>query len=295
MLNGLDLFSGIGGGALALAPWVRPIAYCEIEAYAQGVLLSRMADGLLPAAPIWPDIRTLRGSMLPEIDIIYGGFPCQDLSVAGRGRGLAGKRSGLVFEIFRLIDEIRPAFVFLENVPAIRTRGAERVVKELASRGYDCRWDTLSAFDVGAPHERQRWWLAAANADGLGLWDGRQRKPKGQAKTNYFLEYDGGKGSLAHAHGLRELEPGRGFGGERGRARDGGQQMARADGICGEVGRDLWQWIADGIGKGWWDVEPPVGRVVDELPQRMDRLKGLGNAWVPTQAREAFRRLMGFP
>jgi DNA (cytosine-5)-methyltransferase 1 len=99
--------------------------------------------------------------MLPKIDIIGGGFPCQDLSVAGAGKGLDGERSGLFFEIVRLIRECNPRFVFLENVPAIRTRGGERVVKELASIGYDCRWTTLSASAVGAPHKRERWFLLA--------------------------------------------------------------------------------------------------------------------------------------
>jgi hypothetical protein len=96
-VNGLDLFSGIGGITLALSPWVRPVAYCENDRYAQAILLSRQASGDLPIAPIWDDIRTLTYSILPvvKIDIIYGGFPCQDISVAGLGAGLEGKRSGL--------------------------------------------------------------------------------------------------------------------------------------------------------------------------------------------------------
>jgi DNA (cytosine-5)-methyltransferase 1 len=104
--------------------------------------------------------------MLPRIDIIFGGFPCQDISVAGLGKGLEGDRSGLFFEIVRLARECEPRFIFLENVPAIRTRGGERVVKELASIGYDCRWTTLSAAAVGAPHKRERWFLLA-HANGL--------------------------------------------------------------------------------------------------------------------------------
>ncbi|NCX93455.1 MAG: DNA cytosine methyltransferase [Gammaproteobacteria bacterium] len=126
-MNGLDLFSGIGGIGLALEPWVRTVAYCEREPYAQGVLLSRMQSGDIDRAPIWDDVTTLRGDMLPRIDIISGGFPCQDISVAGLGKGLAGERSGLFFEIARLVRECQPRFVFLENVPAIRTRGGERV------------------------------------------------------------------------------------------------------------------------------------------------------------------------
>ena len=84
MLNGLDLFSGIGGITLALQEWIRPIAYCEIDSYCQSILLQRMQEGNLPKAPIWDDIRTLSTKELPSIDIIYGGFPCQDISKIGR-------------------------------------------------------------------------------------------------------------------------------------------------------------------------------------------------------------------
>lgn len=162
MLNGLDLFSGYGGISLALSEWVRPIVYCEIERYAQGILLSRMADGSLPEAPIWDDVRTLRGDLFKDrIDIVYGGFPCQDLSVAGLGKGLEGKRSGLFREIVRLAKEIKPTFLFLENVPAIRTRGLDTVIQELTEAGYDLRWTMLSAQEVGAPHKRERWFMLA--------------------------------------------------------------------------------------------------------------------------------------
>src|SRR5438309_5214628 len=107
-MYGLDLFSGIGGITKALEGYVTPVAYCENDRDAQAVLLSRMATGDLPLAPIWDDVATLRSTYIPSVDIIYGGFPCQDISVAGRGKGLAGKRSGLFFEIVRLCGEIRP-------------------------------------------------------------------------------------------------------------------------------------------------------------------------------------------
>lgn len=165
MLNGLDLFSGIGGLTLALAPWVRPVAYCEIDRYAQSVLLSRMADQVLPTAPIWDDVSTLSGADWPwwfgDCDIIYGGFPCQDLSIAGNGAGLDGERSGLFFEIVRLVRECRPRFVFLENVPVLAVRGLDRVLLEFDALGYDARWTIVSAAEVGAPHLRDRIWILA--------------------------------------------------------------------------------------------------------------------------------------
>lgn len=166
-MYGLDLFSGIGGLTKALEGYVEPLAYCENDRYAQSVLLSRMGSGDLPRAPIWDDVRTLKSEMLPAIDIIYGGFPCQDISVAGRGEGLGGERSGLFFEIVRLVSEIQPRFIFLENVSAITVRGAERVIGEFCRLRYDCRWGILSASDVGANHQRERWWLLAhAQGDG---------------------------------------------------------------------------------------------------------------------------------
>lgn len=167
MLNGLDLFSGIGGVSLALDGIVRTVAYCEKDRYAQSVLLSRMAEGKLPLAPIWDDVTTLTDMELCPlvVDIITGGFPCQDVSVAGKRKGLAGERSGLFYEIVRLTDELRPAFVFLENVPAITKRGGLEVINEFTKRGYRSAWTCVSAQAVGAPHKRERWFMLATLCD----------------------------------------------------------------------------------------------------------------------------------
>ena len=274
MLNGLDLFSGIGGLTLALAPWVRPVAYCENDRYAQSVLLSRIGRAELPWAPIWDDVRTLRGSFSKPVDIIYGGFPCQDISVAGLGAGLAGKRSGLVSEIFRIVDEFTPAFVFLENVPAIRTRGAESVTKELAGRGFDCRWLTLSAAEVGATHRRERWFLMAySERNGL---EGSEHSKTGEREAEMRRRLTD-EGSPIVANTARERR-------EQGDSISGGS-ATRA--------RETEKWRGSLFGGGWWEVEPDVGRVAHGVPARVDRLRGLGNAVVPLQAREAFKRLMG--
>jgi DNA (cytosine-5)-methyltransferase 1 len=161
MLNGLDLFTGIGGIALGLKGIVAPVAYCECDEFCQSVLLQSMRRGLLPKAFIWDDVRTLDCNGM-GVDIVTAGFPCQDISIAGHRKGLDGERSGLFFEILRIVDEIgHVPFIFLENVPAIRSNGAERVSKELAKRGYDMRWATNSAAEFGAPHKRERWWLLA--------------------------------------------------------------------------------------------------------------------------------------
>ncbi len=161
MLNGLDLFSGIGGMSIALKDYVRPITYCEIDRYCQCILLSRMFDGKLPKAPIAEDICCLNGSdFTGDIDIIYGGFPCQDISIAGNGKGLGGERSGLFFEIIRLAKEIKPKWIFLENVPAITSRGGLRVVREITEMGYDSRWNIISASKY-VDQNRERWFLLA--------------------------------------------------------------------------------------------------------------------------------------
>ena len=192
MLNGLDLFSGIGGISLALRDWVRPIAYCEIDPYCQGVLLSRMADTSITPAPIWDDIKTLRvQSPDNSIDILYGGFPCQDISIAGNGKGLEGERSGLFFEILRLAKEIKPSFIFLENVPAIRSRGGVAVLREIAELGYDSRFCVISAASVGASHVRERWFLLAHSKSQrlqeTGLPSGSK---KGLSITNNSIEHE---------------------------------------------------------------------------------------------------------
>jgi DNA (cytosine-5)-methyltransferase 1 len=272
LLNGLDLFSGIGGLSLALGEWVRPVAYCECDRYCQGVLLSRMRQGAISEAPIWDDVRSLKKEMLPEIQIIYGGFPCQDISVAGLGKGLEGERSGLFFEVVRLTREIRPRFVFLENVPAITTRGLTRITAEFSALRYDCRWGMLSAFDVGAPHLRQRWFMLA-HASGISERDqsGWRSGPHREGPT--FPRYDSGERVVADTAR------------KRGKQRRSGPSIRRRD---DDTFRDGSPHLSE-----WWKTEPDVGRVVDELPFRVDRLRALGNAVVPSQAREAFTRLMG--
>lgn len=180
-LNAISLFSGYGGIDLALSEYVTPIIYCDIEKYAQGILLSRMDDESLSFAPIWNDVTTLDGTQFRGlVDIIYGGFPCQDLSVAGKGKGLEGERSGLFREIIRLAKEASPTFIFLENVPAIRTRGSIQVQEALASIGYDTRWLTLSAAEVGANHKRERWFCLATNTKSSNDWKHNSPKNIGQ-------------------------------------------------------------------------------------------------------------------
>lgn len=241
---------------MALSPWVRPIAYCERDRFAQAVLLSRMRDGSIATAPIWDDVSTLSSEVLPRgIDIIYGGFPCQDISVAGNGAGLDGERSGLFFEICRLVSDIRPRFIFLENVPAISIRGLNRVLMELALLRYDCRWTIVSAAEVGACHLRQRWWLLG-HSNGI---DRQLQKPE-----------------HTHAGGFQLRT-----------------EQIQLGGVC-DSPKPSWDgnsWGTSRPSEGF--LKPGVGRAGNGLPNRMERNRGLGNAVVPIQAREAFVRLIG--
>jgi len=166
-LNTFHLFAGAGGGILAdLLLGHNPIGACEIEPYPRDVLLARQRDGHLPAFPIWDDVCTLDGTpWRGTVDVLCGGFPCQDISAAGKGAGISGERSGLWKEYARLIGEIRPRFVFAENSPLLRTRGLGVVLEDLAALGYNARWGVLGARDVGAPHKRDRMWVLAYRCD----------------------------------------------------------------------------------------------------------------------------------
>lgn len=192
MINGLDLFSGIGGMSFALREFVRPIAYCEIDVYCQGVLLANMAKRRIGKAPIWDDIKTMsRLHVGIGVDIIYAGFPCQDISIANHGKGLAGERSGLFFEIIRLAQDLKPTFIFLENTKGILSNGGVEVVETLTSIGYDCRWITKSCKEVGSPQNRERWFcLAYSKSQRCEAKRFSMREEKTKPRPNSGPEYE---------------------------------------------------------------------------------------------------------
>lgn len=262
-MRSLDLFTGYGGIAIGLREYCKPIGYCEIERYAQAIIASRIADGELPIAPIYPDVTKLRGE-IDTVDIITGGFPCQDISVAGNGVGLEGKRSGLFFEIIRLAKETRAPFVFLENVPAIRTRGLREVIRAFTEMGYDCRWTCLSAASVGAPHKRERWFLLA-NSNGS-----RQVPDLPQSKRRI-----NNAKSLGSSENVANSELNKGGIQSRWSKRTSGKKEAN---------------YMDG---SWWNSEPNLGRVADGTADDVDRIKALGNGVVPLQVKTAFEILIG--
>lgn len=152
-----DLFAGIGGFSLA-AKWMgwETVWYSEIDPYACKVM-----EKNFPGVPNFGDITKIDGSKVPPVDMLCGGFPCQDISGAGKGEGLDGKRSGLWSHFARLISEIQPRWVLVENVPALRSRGLDRVLKDLCEIGYDAEWHCIPAKAIGAPHQRDRIWILA--------------------------------------------------------------------------------------------------------------------------------------
>jgi len=180
-MNILDLFSGIGGFSLGLErAGMRTVAFCEIDPHARKVLNKHWPD-----VPVFTDVSTLsKGDLSEQIDVLAGGFPCQDISDAGRGAGLSGSRSGLWFQYHRLIKEIQPLYAIIENVSALRRRGLEQVLRSLAEIGYDAEWHCIPASAVGAPHQRDRIWiLAYPNSTQC---EGRSLSSRILAENTYF-------------------------------------------------------------------------------------------------------------
>ena len=191
----LDLFSGIGGFSLA-AEWVwgdelEIVGFCENEPYPQKVLKKNF-----PGVPIYKDIKELDGEAFKDIDLITGGFPCQDISVAGKGAGIEGARSGLWSEMHRLISHIRPRYVIIENVPMLTVRGGTRVISDLAEAGMSAEWQTIGADDVGAWHRRKRIWIVAyPDQSGLeGRQEGLRQEKRWDGNTGHSWAKVGGNG-----------------------------------------------------------------------------------------------------
>jgi len=160
MLNVLDIFSGIGGFSIGLeAASMQTVAFCEINPFCQKILKKHW-----PSVPIFSDITTIHKEdlkALPRIDVIAGGFPCQDISVAGKQKGIEAKRSGLWKEFARLINDIRPKYAIIENVANLRSTGLISVLQDLWEIGYNAEWHCIPASAFGAPHRRDRIWIIA--------------------------------------------------------------------------------------------------------------------------------------
>ncbi len=305
MLNVMGLCSGIGGAEIALSEWGKPVCFVEFAPYPQEVLKLRY-----PGIPIFSDLRKFDGKPWRRcVDLITAGFPCQDLSLAGNRDGLDGERSGLFFDVARVVREVRPHFVFLENVPGIR-RFLGTVEGEMADAGYECRWDVVSAAEVGAWHLRKRWFCLAADIDRIRgrVQQGRRGGQKRQGAA--YTGHDGSKGAVAHSHGIGRVQVVAESKGQQGKHDDIGAGQARrfADDADRQGQLQPSRFVTDVGGRPnncfapeWWATEPNVGRVVHGLSTRLDkriraeRIKALGNSLVPAQGKEAFKRLIGLP
>jgi DNA (cytosine-5)-methyltransferase 1 len=275
-----SLFAGIGGFDLGLE---RAGMVCkwqvELDDYASRVLAKHW-----PNVPRHDDVRTFPTAERDwSVDLICGGFPCQDISVAGKGAGLAGERSGLWYEFARIIRQIRPRWVIVENVRALTSRGLGTVLGDLADIGFDAEWHCVPACSVGAPHRRERIWIVAyANGEPNAVrGHGSSVQASVAARPCHAGGGDGhsgprrkevageGSGNVADASGGRVKGD-----------RASGQQVAQPPAPAWLLGRD-----GPACGETYWSTEPAVGRLVDGFPNRLggwgDAMRCLGNAVVP--------------
>ena len=190
-----SLFAGIGGFDLGLERAGFEIAWqVEIDPYCQRVLAKHW-----PTVQRYGDIQAVDWSAVEPVDLLCGGFPCQDISLAGKGAGLSGERSGLWFEYAKAIDALKPRYVLIENVAALRSRGLDQVLGSLAALGYDAEWHCIPACAVGAPHRRDRVWIVA--------YTQKQHEPHPYAGTNGHME-EADTGSQILEFGRRALPSG---------------------------------------------------------------------------------------
>lgn len=302
-MNVGSLFAGIGGFELGLERAGFEIAWqVELDPYCRSVLEARF-----PRARRFEDVREVGAATLEPVDVLCGGFPCQDLSVAGKGAGIAGARSGLWSEFARLVRELRPRYVLVENVPALLTGKGKRwdrapigrVLGDLAEARYDAEWACLSAREFGAPHLRRRVLLVAypevqlpdTECQGTGQLalrrGGRQGRQPADPPQPALLRQEDGEGrpenTGAHSPDLAD-----------------GDRLRREEGLLVGPGRP--QGSGDPFGCDQcpgaeslgthWATEPDVGRVADGVPHRVDRLAALGNALVPQIAEWIGRRIL---
>lgn len=297
----MHLFAGHGGGLLAdLILGHTPVVAVEWDSYACQVLRERAADGWFPGLRVWEgDVRLFDPSEYAGIvDCIHAGFPCQDLSVAGKQAGLAeGTRSGLYREVLRIAGVVRPRQLFLENVSAIVANGMGTVLGDLAEMGYDTKWLCIRASDVGANHYRDRWFaLANANLQ-HGQWRSKPQQSECESREAR-AKHSGSSSNVADSNGGRcqqtfPLEQCRERGPQSG-ANDHNVSdfnSTQREGIC--VPSRVQTQSTNSSDPCWWTTEPNVGRVANGIPHRVHRLKGLGNAQVPLQAAAAYKLLGG--
>jgi DNA (cytosine-5)-methyltransferase 1 len=292
-MHELALFAGAGGGILGghLLGW-RTVCAVEWDAYAASVLVARQNDGCLPPFPIWDDVQTFDGRpWRGRVSVISGGFPCQDISAAGKGAGIEGERSGMWKHMARIVGEVLPQFVFVENSPMLVGRGLGMVLGDLAEMGYDAEWGIVGAHHAAAPHKRDRIWIVGytdSKPADVSLDPGlAQRSEATASKRSVESSHPNCGGSCAWQQavadamrerseaGLPEQEqrqegitekPHDGSGG-RGEIRHAASEGLphRPKEPMGEPGADAQSERSD-----WWATEPNVGGMVDGMAVALD-------------------------
>lgn len=311
-----SLFAGIGGIDLGLerAGW-RCAWQVENDPYCTRVLAKHWPD-----VPRHGDIRELDTDALGSVDLVAGGFPCQPVSVAGHRRGQLDER-WLWPEFHRIIRDVGPRFVFVENVPGLLVRGMGDVLGDLAACGYDAEWDCIPAAAFGAPHLRYRVCIVAdAGCRSVrggriaGIVPGPEGTGEGEAPQRQRFRVDAGDGGAdvadaqsepigpglrqSGAPGIRSGRSGHG-GGTADPVADTAELGLQGSGVLrhGPSERGPLQSARNGAGGAgpgaqWWGTEPGMGRVAYGVPARVDRLRGLGNAVVPQMAEWVGHRIL---
>ena len=301
MLSVLDTFAGIGGFSvgLELTGHFHTVGFVEIEPYPRKILKRHW-----PGIPIYDDIKTFTaarvradGFIRGPIDVITGGFPCTDVSLAGKHAGITGEATGLWKQLARTIGEFRPRYAILENVAALlsgdRGRWFGEVLGDLASLGYDAEWHCITAASIGAPHRRDRVFIIAT--DTRRPVEGRRLQPERESdQRDPEPAGHGPERTVADAQRSgRPAGSGAGPGEEESKIGDRDYAERRGGPVPDTLGQRLEGLIqaraaaraahrsSDGRDPSWWSFEPDVCRVVDGLPYRVDRLRALGNAIVP--------------
>lgn len=261
-----SLFSGIGGFELGLEraiPGLETVWQVEQVEFCQKVLQKHW-----PNAKIYDDVRNITKYNVEPIDILCGGFPCQDISLAGKGEGINGKKSGLWWEMHRIIGELRPRIAIMENVPAITFRGLSDVLGSLSEIGYDAEWTIISAAQFGAPHLRKRWFCVAYPHHNREINEGSQTPGKHLGKTQWrertgHTNRSGDSGDASNPHGHRT------------QVQTKGRQPSLKESGSSCQNRT--------IGSYWenWPTQHPLCDRNDGVPNRLARLRALGNAIVP--------------
>lgn len=326
-MNELALFAGAGGGILGghLLGW-RTVCAVEWEPYPASVLCARQNEGVLPPFPIWDDVQTFDGRpWRGRVDVVSGGFPCQDISAAGKGAGIDGQRSGMWGHMARIIREVEPRFVFVENSPMLTSRGLGRVLGDLAAMGYDARWGVLGAVHAGAPHKRDRIWIVA---DAEMSDDAASKSPiRFTERASWKLGGGGGSEVVADTDSQRgcsrnprrenamDADPRCQDGMHEARAIssnwwaadpadvantdcDGRRRLRQQVGDPKKPRQGRKDTTPDGYARDARDArdaegtaQPDMGRVAHGVAARVDRLKAIGNGQVPAVAALAWQIL----